>query len=272
MPNKHKRNKGTIKNKESLTKRVPRPLGLTLALSEYHQKSINNQEANQALLSIKIRLIEQWTTNGMRLNERIYTLQQISQYLNLPPSIVMKYTWKAMAKMGKVLNYEDHVGITRDLFSNCLFLGTESHALAAQQVSILMRSQGDKYKPFISGSVNQAIGNLIQSQNPLQSLLKLLMEKQELNPLVGTQNNTLHLHVTQSEAMKIINSKQPSMLENPIMADQVLAGVSLPDISPRTQDIKEISRPKLLNPSQPLTHENRREVYEKLEDEDQFIS
>lgn len=259
--NKKRKNKGDLKDREKLQGiRIPRPMGLTLQLSQSHKKQ-------EELLNIKIRVIEQWTTGGMRLNERTYSLEQISQYLNMQPSIVMKYMWKSMNKMGNIFNTKDSNEQARVIFSYCLKLGLEISSEMANQVQILSRSQAGQYKPFLSSAVNQALANWNSSQSPLLALLKTLTDKQQTNILINNQiQQNTHQHVTSDEAIKIINSKVPSMLEDPIMASNKIAtyaeSLSLPDLNPNTQNIALITKPKLLSDTLiPQSQANRMAIH-----------
>ena len=152
-----------------------------------------------------------------------------------------------------------------------------------------MASQGGEYKPFISATVNQALANLNSTQTGIHSLLKMLTEKQSTNIILNQYNtsNTQEVHITSEEALAMINGNKPSMLADPLLADEQIlkyqkAGL-LPDINARTQDASEWSKPKhftnpLLtssteSPAKP-THHDRRErsenVIDIVEDEDEF--
>ena len=284
------RKRGTLENKENLTFRVPRPLGLTLQMRLHHKQQGNEEE----LKRIKIRLIEQWTSGNMMLNERIYTVEQLSQYLNESPSMINKYMWKAMGKIGKIIEKKDAGEIAREIFGTALKKSTEISALIASQAAILMKSQGGKYVPFVSSSVNQALANLNATQAPILALLKVITDKQEVNLIVNQNNQTvINQHITAEEALKIANGTTKSLLEDDKMVDQKALEFSqygtLPDTNPRTQNTQFLSLPKLEkgteshinplpitthpevhNPSPIPSHEDRRQAFEEVMDEEDF--
>lgn len=301
--------RGSIKNKEDLTKRIPRPFGLTLALIRYRQSPLVQDKED--LIRIKERVIEQWTSNNNMINERIYTLDQLATYLNMNPTMIIKHMWKTLRKLGKVFDQGTLDEKARVLWSVSLFKILEIGSEHAQQVQILKTAQGGVYKPFVSSTLNQALGNWNQSQTGIHNLLKMLLDKNPTNILIqnylpnGQPNNATenmplgHKNITTTEALKLINSNQKSMLEDTNLADQIGNPNELPDVNPRTQNVSLITQPKTLIhanpahhagtqsdtnptdnptlfPSNPLpnpikpTHQERREIKEQIMDEDEF--
>lgn len=284
------RNKGDLKGREKLNgKRIPRPMGLTyqiLSLKNKETGTINTEQLEE----VKRKIVEQWSSSGMILNGKIYTLEQLASYLNMETNRVYKYMWGAMKKVGKVIERKDAGDLAREIFGIALKKTTEIGALSLHQVQILMGDQDGHYKPFLSSAVNQALGNLNATQAPLLALLRTLTEKQETNIIFNTNNTLINNQtINQEGAMKIISAQQQSMLEAPNMADSALAIIAqsgtLPDINPRTQDVGTITKikyfegahpgiPNEANPSKSHDHLGRREVKEKVwdkaEDSDEF--
>lgn len=251
--------------------RIPRPLGLTLSLRTYHKtKDLNT------LNKIKERVIEQWIGNDMMYNDRIYNIQEMSGYLNMPSTMIMKGVHKVMEKMGRLIPKDQTEGITRALFSKAIILGSEIQSLHARQVRILFDAQGDNYKPFVSGAVNQALANWNSTQTAPLALLRMLTEKQSVNIFNPTFTNPTQsgTQLTAEMAMKLIHENQQSMLEDSGLADKSVRIDGLPDINPRSQNVGLITQPKLLevpnpiHPAHPQTHEDRRERQEFIKDED----
>lgn len=282
-PNKKKK---TI-NKEHLTNRVPRPLGLTLQL-----RTINKQENNgEELRRIKIALIEQWTSGNMMLNEKIYTVEQMSSYLNMSIAEINKYMWKAMGKIGKLLEKKEAGEIARDLFGWGLKKNMEIHALLAYQAKLMLGSQHDEYKPFISQTVNQALSNLNASQASTLGLIKVLTDKHDTNIIINQNMQSTNQSLTIESAMKLLSVDQNGIEESEESINQKALSFSpfptIPDTNPRTQDIRFLTTPKVeksadshINPlpikvqkgtsdgiHQGTKHENRRQQSEQILDD-----
>lgn len=244
--NKKKRTK-RIRPKQEYTPRHPRPLGLTNYLIQYHQNP-NPQHKQEQLQKIKQLIINQWTANGMTINNKMYTFEDLSTYLNLPVHIIQLQANKQMMRIARFMDDEKTKDWTRAQFFRAFNLGLETQSLIHQQASLLLASQGDTYQPFISGEVNRALNNLISAQKPIHDLLRLTMEKSTTNILIqngpiGEANNGPNL--TADEAVRIIRTQQQSMLEDPSLLEakeQALleAPDGLPNINARTQDLASI--------------------------------
>lgn len=254
--------------------RIPRPLGLTLNLIQARKQEKNLDEVRRVV-------VEQWTSSGMKLNGKNYSVEQLASYLATDPDYIMENMWKAMRKVGKLIDSKDAGEIARDLFSWAFKNGLEITALTRQQTDTLLRSQGDKYVPFLSSAVNQSLGNLNATQSSILSLIKVLTDKQETNILINNNNlTTTNQFLTNAAALKLIDADQKSMLELPEMADIKVSITELPDIDPNTQNLADITKLKVFEPTNPMpnpiTHSNRREVKEHIldviEDEEDFIA
>jgi len=277
--------------KEQLTNRVPRPLGLTLQMRHLNQGTNNpsNPKKQEELTKIKIALIEQWTSAGMMLNGVTYTMEQLSNYLNMNMELITKYMWKCMGKMGKVLEKGPELEEkTRAIIFMSLKKILENQALSAQQVQILMDSQQGEYQPFISSTVNQALANLNASQAPLHKLIELMSPRANTNLNINNniQNNVPGsgsgtTALTTQAALILIKENGASMLEDPLLAMPQIEGYAkaglLPDINPNTQPIKQITALKVFDDgkgNKDLDHHlNRRQITENIvdiENEDDF--
>lgn len=248
--------------------RVPRPFGTTLALIQYHQKQnkdngkepIQNTNTNtntnieEELLMIKKRVIDQWSSNGMVLNNKVMSMNDMVQYMNLPESVIYKYMWKAMGKLGKVFNFDKGNDIARAIFGMVAKKSFESSALLEEQAKILMRAQGGEYKPYISQTVNQALMSLNNAQAPMIQLLKMLTEKTTTNIFIGTPvvNPEESLALNTDGAIKLIHENSQSMLDEPRLALPHITSQTLPDINPRTQDVGLITQYKPPIPTNPI--------------------
>jgi hypothetical protein len=277
------------KGKKATVLRIPRPLGTTarmyaLKKTEQTDKVLAAEEYREIQRSI----VESWASNSMRLNDRTYTIEQLKQYTGCTDKEIDKYMWRAMGKMGKVMEKKEVGQMARVLFSEVLKKSLEIQALTADQVAILASQQGSAYVPFLTSALNQALANLNSTQGPMMGLLKMLTEKHDTNIIYNTQinnNGTSQTFLNAEAAMKLIQSNEKSMLEDPHLAqEQVekykLAGL-LPDINARTQNVGELTKPKFFlnpaevkdTPSPTSRHEDRREAEVGpilLEEEDDF--
>jgi hypothetical protein len=132
-----------------------------------------------------------------------------------------------------------------------LFWATETHSQAMKQAKILADSQGDTYKPFISGEVNKAIANLISAMKPHQELIKLMVPGSSgptgTNININNNNSSAVQYLSPDKAVALIRENSLSLVLNPTAMPEL---GDIPDISARTQDLSKIGiRKKLDGPT-----------------------
>lgn len=226
--------------------RIPRPTGIT-TLSLQLQKTQDPQEYKKRKNHIIRVITEQWTNTNMQLNNKLCSINELATYLNTNESTITKYMYKAMEKVGNFFDGDKGKEFTRVLFANSLKKSLEFQALTVGQAEMLIKDQDGHYTPFLSSEVNRSITNVLNSQKPVLDLLSLLMDTKSSNTILNLNiqnNHTNELHVTNEQALRIINKEAPSMLNDPHLADaQVekyrLAGL-LPDVNARSQDLTAI--------------------------------
>lgn len=226
--------------------RVPRPLGLTMALMEYHTSK--NQDI---ITNIKQNQIEAWITTGMQLNGRVMNIQQLAIYLSLPVSYIMRVMSKAMNRVGNWLKDDKLQETTRAIFSHALFSALENQALSLQQVHILLAEQGQQYVPFLSSEVNKALANNTAAQKPLHSLLEILKPNTTIMPIANADGNSKNVSVTPDEAIILIRNNSTSPIEDTKTLDAIWTEekgqLQLPDVDARNQDLSSIGIGKRKN-------------------------
>jgi hypothetical protein len=139
-----------------------------------------------------------------------------------------------------------------DLILGSIFKALEGTAKATNQANILMARQGNNYVPFLSGAVNQAIGNLTASQKPLFDLIKLLYETNgnAQNTTNPTQNN---YYLTPDEAIKMAGNNTESLLNNNSLLEAKYAELKehgLPNIDARDEENSQRLLPDSTNSGQ----------------------
>ena len=231
--------------------RIPRPKGYTLALQSL--QSIKDQKQKKDQLNyLKQLIIEQWTMNNYQYQQVHYTLNQISNLLNLPIAITMKIMQNSLLRLANFFGKDEDKlrDMARAEIFRSLNWATESHSLAYQQVAILMAHQGNEYKPYVSGEVNRAIANLLSANKPLQEAIKLMTPGS--NGPAGTNiqinnNNSSVKYLTPEQAVIRIREHSESLITNTNLIPGVpeLQDEAIPDISARTQDLSKIGIKKL---------------------------
>lgn len=149
--------------------RVPRPLGTT-------EKGFNHSkhQSQESLQELQAHIIQHYINNNFLYCNRHYSIHELSILLKIPTKTIMAYTIKEghnlQANMDKVTSGESLRAL--------LFMGIQStledRSRALQQHSILASSQGETYKPFISGEVNKALKLVMESGQNIINITKSL--------------------------------------------------------------------------------------------------
>lgn len=225
--------------------RLPRPLGSTIQ-SIHYRKQTNEELRTKLKEKLIANVIEQYTANMQTLNGRQLSIDDLALFLGISHLEVMRLMNKSLQRMNQF--FENQAG--EGTFARVLYLGLlkgaqEAQSEAQSQVAILKASQGGQYKAFVSGEVNRAITNLINSTKPTLDILKALQERQPNNIFLSNpaQNNTQNnIYITTTEASKMITEKAiPTLLTDGSMLEDLgdrLKG--LPDVNAKSQDLTSI--------------------------------
>ena len=168
--------------KESkIVPRFPRGLGITqLALQA-------NAGDNEALKNLTKFVIHTWIVNNGKLWSRVYSVNELSDFLKCEPSIIQMQMKQTFLDNG-LFDRNKMDEIADSLMGACIGWALEDRMEISQQVQILRDSQGGRYAPFITAEVNKAIGLKQQSTTSLQSLVRAVSGGGTVN-IFNQQNN-----------------------------------------------------------------------------------
>lgn len=229
-------------------KRLPRNMGTTYAMAQYHNPITTQTKKQDILNRLKATILNNWITGQGYLNNTLITMDNICSYLNITAIEVMRQMNRQWQVMGDMLQ-----GEKAQQFARANFFGTwqkilETHSLTAHQASVLMASQGAEYKAFISPAVNQALANMNMTTKTQLEALKMIMGTQlgpqgSLPSVPGnTTNNT---YITTDMAVKAIKEHSQSLMENEAALDTKLITLKandpeIPEVSALHQDLTTI--------------------------------
>lgn len=168
--------------KESkIVPRFPRGLGITqLALQA-------NAGDDEALKNLTEFVIHTWIVNNGKLWSRVYSVNELADFLKCEPSIIQMQMKQTFLDNG-LFDRNKMDEIADSLMGACIGWALEDRMEISQQVQILRDSQGGRYAPFITAEVNKAIGLKQQSTTSLQSLVRAVSGGGTVN-IFNQQNN-----------------------------------------------------------------------------------
>ena len=168
--------------KESkIVPRFPRGLGITqLAIQA-------NAGDDEALKNLTKFIIHTWIVNNGKLWSRVYSVNELADFLKCEPSIIQMQMKQTFLDNG-LFDRNKMDEIADSLMGACIGWALEDRMEISQQLQILRDSQGGRYAPFITAEVNKAIGLKQQSTTSLQSLVRAVSGGGTVN-IFNPQNN-----------------------------------------------------------------------------------
>lgn len=190
---------------QKIVPRFPRGLGITqLALQA-------NAGDDEALKNLTKFVIHTWIVNNGKLWSRVYSVNELADFLKCEPSIIQMQMKQTFLDNG-LFDRNKMDEIADSLMGACIGWALEDRMEISQQVQILRDSQGGRYAPFITAEVNKAIGLKQQSTTSLQSLVRAVSGGGTVN-IFNQQNNQFNNAaesepvVTRDMAMEMIQKE-----------------------------------------------------------------
>lgn len=166
---------------QKIVPRFPRGLGITqLALQA-------NAGDDEALKNLTKFVIHTWIVNNGKLWSRVYSVNELADFLKCEPSIIQMQMKQTFLDNG-LFDRNKMDEITDSLMGACISWALEDRMEISQQLQILRDSQRGRYAPFITAEVNKAIGLKQQSTTSLQSLVRAVSGGGTVN-IFNQQNN-----------------------------------------------------------------------------------
>lgn len=163
-------------------RRFPRPFGITQMMVEYH-----NSKDDTLLQRIKKLLINQWLINNGSLSGIPYTINKLAVLLHVDLAEI-RLVMRDQMLNAKIWDNQSQKEILQAVMGEQLSWVMEDRMQASQQLDLLMESQGNSYKPFVSAEVNKAMKLKLDTTNNLQQVIRAL-----------TGGNTTNITIDNSE-------------------------------------------------------------------------
>lgn len=181
--------------------RIPRPKNLT-----YNSINYNKTNDNQFYQEMVQSIINEYTTSNFTINKQPFSLQQISDHYNIPLDLLYAKLTKRLSESASFINQEDLLDAHKVMLNMVLgeTIGDKAHV--ASQLHRLLAAQGESYRPFISGEVNNTLKLMLTStQNMINLLDKVLPKNTEIITMLVDAKQASAL--SSYEATKLIRSE-----------------------------------------------------------------
>ena len=189
--------------------RIPRPLGITQLMSEYH-----NTHDNSLLDKIQSFIIQQWIISSGSICGIDYDIMELSNFLKCNPDRIRLHMKEQMLST-KLWDREQQSEMLESIMGQQLSWILEDRMEVEGQLKLLKKSQNGTYKPFISSEVSKVIGLKLNTSQTLQSVIKSLNGGGSINIFnqFNQQNNNEPVGITLQEALDIVQDENRKVLE-----------------------------------------------------------
>lgn len=188
--------------------RLPRPMGITQAMTEYH-----NTQDPTLLSKVQTFMIQQWLLSNGKLCGRSLDCNSLSKFIGCHPSMIQDHM-RDQVLGNKIWDKGVQEEMMSSLIGQQIMWALEDRMEINQQVQILREAQGDRYMPFISAELNKALGLKLSSSNSLQSILKTMSGGGSINIFqqFNQQSNQEQEAITIETAITLIQEENSKLV------------------------------------------------------------
>ena len=240
--------------------RLPRTPGLTQRCRVMNTP--NNPTKNKEKTKLKNELVYIWMKQGGSLNGLQLNVEQLRTYIGDTRRRTVLQRINVASRMIQT-TMGDVEGTINKLQQIVINDSLATRALIDKQLGIMLASQGDTYKPYISGEVNKTLKLRLDSDANVMGVLKALQPTGpniQINNTNEAKTNNNQISITNTKAIDMMDEKfGESLLERPEEVQALLSRYSsneLPNTSGYGEDVHK-SRTIDITPT---NHEERREL------------
>ena len=188
--------------------RIPRLMGLTALLADYHK-------SGETLKEEKYKQIIAYVTNQWALNNGLicgisYNPASLSAYLGCDIEDIYQLMMNRLLN-NRLWDKNKQEQILNSITGMSISMAIEDRMEAAAQVEILKRSQGNNYVPFISAELRQTMDLKMKAGAQLSSMIKNIMGGTTNIFNINQENNNgdvqTNNYISKEDALQIINEE-----------------------------------------------------------------
>lgn len=202
-----------IGHKMNTIERMPRPTGVTI-LAQQMNKAKSKKLRKQRKEKLISHIVNIYTMSGFRINDRTLSIPQLATLLKTKVETIQS----AMLGTSHTLEaFKDpkKLSDTAAALANMSTLwAIQDRGTIQHQLEILMKSQGEKYMPFLSGEISRLLSTLLQSNKQVADIFRTFYQSgSTININNQIQNNNQSQTLTVEEAYKIVQTSQPKEIQ-----------------------------------------------------------
>lgn len=193
--------------------RMPRPTGVTI-LAQQMNKTKSKKLRKQRKEKLISHIVNIYTMSGFRINDRTLSIPQLATLLKTKVETIQsamlgtRHTLEAFKDPQKLSDTAAALANMSTLWA------IQDRGTVQHQLEILMKSQGEKYMPFISGEISRLLSTLLQSNKQVAEIFRTFYQSgSTININNQIQNNNQSQTLTVEEAYKIVQTSQPKEIQ-----------------------------------------------------------
>lgn len=193
--------------------RMPRPTGVTI-LAQQMNKAKSKKLRKTRKEKLISHIVNIYTMSGFRLNDRTLSIPQLAHLLNTKVETIQSCMLGTSHTLEAFKDPQRLQDTAAALANMSTLWAIQDRGTIQHQLEILLKSQGDKYSPFISGEISRILSTLLQSNKQVAEIFRTFYAS---GSTININNNLTQNNQSQSltveEAYKIVQTSQPKEIQ-----------------------------------------------------------
>lgn len=193
--------------------RMPRPTGVTI-LAQQMNKAKSKKLRKTRKEKLISHIVNIYTMSGFRLNDRTLSIPQLAHLLNTKVETIQSCMLGTSHTLEAFKDPQRLQDTAAALANMSTLWAIQDRGTIQHQLEILLKSQGDKYAPFISGEISRILSTLLQSNKQVAEIFRTFYAS---GSTININNNLTQNNQSQSltveEAYKIVQTSQPKEIQ-----------------------------------------------------------
>lgn len=193
--------------------RMPRPTGVTI-LAQQMNKAKSKKLRKTRKEKLISHIVNIYTMSGFRLNDRTLSIPQLAHLLNTKVETIQSCMLGTSHTLEAFKDPQRLQDTAAALANMSTLWAIQDRGTIQHQLEILLKSQGDRYSPFISGEISRILSTLLQSNKQVAEIFRTFYAS---GSTININNNLTQNNQSQSltveEAYKIVQTSQPKEIQ-----------------------------------------------------------
>lgn len=192
--------------------RMPRPTGVTI-LAQQMNKAKSKKLRKTRKEKLISHIVNIYTMSGFRLNDRTLSIPQLAHLLNTKVETIQSCMLGTSHTLEAFKDPQRLQDTAAALANMSTLWAIQDRGTIQHQLEILLKSQGDKYAPFISGEISRILSTLLQSNKQVAEIFRTFYASGSTININNLTQNNQSQSLTVEEAYKIVQTSQPKEIQ-----------------------------------------------------------